>query len=265
MRLETIIITPEQAEEMLAHNIINRTLNAKRVNAYVWDIKNGKWQTNGEAIKFNKKGELIDGQHRLAAISKAGTPIEMCILYDIDDDVSIFDRGRNRTVTDSLVMGGMDKSIANNNNVAIAKHYFYMTESLINVSDSQVREFLIDNQDYLLILSSIISKNSAKSARVSIQNASIGLSLLTAIKQNYPVDKLERWGEVVKTGFVNSVNEQAAIVFRNDLISGTIDLRTKPKRRIASFQAEKSIMDFIDGKVRKQSYANWKEPVYSNY
>lgn len=92
------VITPELAQEYLSRNKNNyRKVNNGRVAAYAQDIKAGNWQANGESIKFDKEGNLKDGQHRLSAIIMAGIPVRMMVLRDLDNDVIIFDSGMNRT------------------------------------------------------------------------------------------------------------------------------------------------------------------------
>lgn len=103
MKVDVETITPKMAEEYLKHNKINRTLKDKRVTSYANDMKDGAWQLNGEAIRFNKSGDLIDGQHRLNAIIRANKPIQTVVMRGINDTVSVYDRGlcvpfRNRRI-----------------------------------------------------------------------------------------------------------------------------------------------------------------------
>ena len=63
-------ITPEMAKEYLGMNTDNyRKLNNGRVLTYSADMKNGKWQMNGESIKFSENGALMDGQPTPASVS----------------------------------------------------------------------------------------------------------------------------------------------------------------------------------------------------
>lgn len=270
--MRTVIekITPKMAEEWLSNNMVNRNINQYRVASYAYAMANGTWQLNGETIKLDTNGQLIDGQHRLSAIIKAGATVEMMVVYDVPVTVSILDRGRNRNITDSLLIEGMDRTICNNSTVAIAKLYLLISSGgKSTFADEEVKEFLIEHQEGLYQVVEIwgAGHQKNKSGRISIRNAPIGLSLLTAIEQNYPVESLARWCEVVRTGIVNNINEQAAVVFRNDLISNAVDVGSKSNvdRRRAAYQTEKSIQDFVEHKKRKMSYANWNEPVYSNY
>lgn len=267
MKFENKKVTPEDAKKMLEKNTINRSIAFKRVQQYATDMKNGKWQNNGEAIKFDRNGRLVDGQHRLSAIVMSGATVEMTIVHEIDTDISLFDRGRNRNVTDSLVIEGMDKSIANNTSVGIAKLSFYMHNSNTTISDAQVKDWLYEHQEAVLeVVRLMYAGGKNKTGRVKVKNSPIGLALIAAIENNYPLEKLERWASVVKTGFINDFSEQAAIVFRNDLLSGAVDCnKNANSRRKAVYQTEKSIQDFVEGRKRKMSYSNWDQPVYSNY
>ena len=69
-------ITPEQALRMLDSNTENRLLNHQRVKVIANDISEGRWQVNGDSIRFDEHGIMVDGQHRLAAIAKAGVVVQ---------------------------------------------------------------------------------------------------------------------------------------------------------------------------------------------
>lgn len=71
MTSTVLIITPEMAKKYLQNMKTNRNISFARVNAYARDMERGAWQENGESIVFNKSGQLVNGQHRLAAIVKA--------------------------------------------------------------------------------------------------------------------------------------------------------------------------------------------------
>ena len=259
-------ITPEKARKYLEGNLINRSVKERRVLAYAEDMKKGAWQLNGESIRFDKNGRLIDGQHRLLAVIKAQVAVPMVITTDVDEDITIFDRGVCRSVTDSLQLEGVDRSIANSDCVAIAKLY-YTCKGKIVISDSTVKDFIIKHKESLIFARSITSnRGGTASGRISIKNASIGLALMTAFEQNFDKNKLLDWASIVKDGFMESLYDSAAIVFRNDLISGAVNYTSGSTSRIkATYQAEKSIQDFCDRKKRRQSYVNWDSPVYSNY
>ncbi|MDP2620568.1 MAG: hypothetical protein Q8P46_10395, partial [Hyphomicrobiales bacterium] len=70
-------ITPELAREWLEKtNRKNRPLSELKWTAYAVDMLEGRWQYNGDAIRFGSDGVLLDGQHRLMACVEAGIPFE---------------------------------------------------------------------------------------------------------------------------------------------------------------------------------------------
>lgn len=73
-------ITPRIAKTMLSHNTGNRPLRKAVVQRYATDMENGDWQDNGDPIRFDTNGRLIDGQHRLEAVILSDTPIDAWVL-----------------------------------------------------------------------------------------------------------------------------------------------------------------------------------------
>lgn len=100
-------IDPETVERWLGLNKRNRSLDPRTVDRYARDMEAGAWQFTGEAIKFNADGDLIDGQHRLAAIIKSGSTVE-CLVIDGLETVTqdVMDSGRGRTAADALKIRG---------------------------------------------------------------------------------------------------------------------------------------------------------------
>lgn len=93
------IITPERAKELLARNAdFQRKRNYHRVDLYAADMESGAWVYNGDAIRIDNAGRLIDGQHRLAAIVKSGTSQPMNVVTGLDPACfATIDRGQGRT------------------------------------------------------------------------------------------------------------------------------------------------------------------------
>lgn len=105
------VVTPEMASQYLGTMAGNRSLRKRAVNRYAREMIAGKWQVNGEAIKFGRSGRLIDGQHRLQAVIEAGMPVPMCVTRGLDDSaITTLDTGVGRNYTDTLVIRGKTHS-----------------------------------------------------------------------------------------------------------------------------------------------------------
>ena len=73
MKSEKKKVTPKLAREYLKSNWKNRTIRPSQVGQIATDIREGRWELNGEALKFDVDGNMIDGQHRCLAIIESET------------------------------------------------------------------------------------------------------------------------------------------------------------------------------------------------
>lgn len=112
--VDGVTITPVIAQYLLDnHNAHNRPVKATRVDQYAMELQLGKWKYNGERILFDKKGNLLSGQHRLLAIIKSGISMTVDLKFGIDPDVrDTIDTGAARSTADvlRLVTGDPDSA-----------------------------------------------------------------------------------------------------------------------------------------------------------
>lgn len=91
------------AEQWLSLNTANRKLSDKIVAKYAALMKDGQWHYDGSPIRFDVKGELIDGQHRLWAIIESGTTQEFLVLTGLRTEAfATIDTGKARNFADIL-------------------------------------------------------------------------------------------------------------------------------------------------------------------
>lgn len=121
MRYEIVDITPKTASKWLESNAqFNRKLRQTVVDRYARDMLNGAWNLTHQGVAFDTKGRLIDGQHRLAAIAKAGVSVRMTVVRDTPagafDHVDI---GFGRTTAD--VLSAQGEGWITNEHIAIVR------------------------------------------------------------------------------------------------------------------------------------------------
>jgi hypothetical protein len=79
------------AKEWLATGLNFRKASPTHVANISEDIVLGRWKENGDTIKFDKEGRLIDGQHRLLAIVKSGIAsdvgVRCCVVGGLEPEV----------------------------------------------------------------------------------------------------------------------------------------------------------------------------------
>lgn len=105
-----ITITPELAAIFLetCHFDKNRKVSKYTVAKYAKKMQQGQWGACSP-ITFSNQDHLIDGQHRLEAVVKAGVPVSFPVILGMPEETAAnFDRGRRRTITDVSHVAGLD-------------------------------------------------------------------------------------------------------------------------------------------------------------
>ena len=106
-KVETI--GAQTAKKYLATMGRNRLKRGRLKQRYQDAMRAGQWKLTGESIKFNTKGELIDGQHRLEAVIETGVEITILVCRNVPDDAFMeLDTGGMRTPGDILTVQGYD-------------------------------------------------------------------------------------------------------------------------------------------------------------
>jgi hypothetical protein len=111
----TETVTPATAKYWLTPeiNANNRRLKVAIVRKYVRDMEANNWMFNGDTIKFDRNGKLLDGQHRLHAVVVLHRPVEFLIVRGLDPAAyTAIDTGARRTVGDMLQHIGSKQSAA---------------------------------------------------------------------------------------------------------------------------------------------------------
>ena len=147
MRMAIELITPEMARAWLAANQSNRPISEQVIKRYAEDMKAGRWKATHQGIAFDRAGLLLDGQHRLRAIIRAGIAVLFAVFRDCDRDT--FDRldtGRKRTAADALAIDGTEhaRTLA-----AIARSLIRFGFKESGVTDAFVVEFAREHGDEL--------------------------------------------------------------------------------------------------------------------
>lgn len=109
-----IWIDPPMARQFLEHNVRNRPVSEASVRRLFNEMMSGRWQYNGEAIKWSIDGVLLDGQHRLEALSRIPDDtfkIAFLAVRGLPNSAQdTMDQGRTRTAADQMAIDGLTGS-----------------------------------------------------------------------------------------------------------------------------------------------------------
>lgn len=103
------LITPEMAKSFLENMIDHqRKPSLSTVAKYANEMKAGRWIVSNP-ISFDVNDQLIDGQHRLMAVVRAGIPIVFLVIKGHETIAAqALDIGRNRAAVDIAHLKGYE-------------------------------------------------------------------------------------------------------------------------------------------------------------
>jgi hypothetical protein len=229
LEIKKQLITPSIANQLLEQNLHNRRVSKPVLARYVKDMVNGNWkQDTGELIKISKTGKILDGQHRLMAISKSNSSLYMHIAYNVDDNVfDVLDTGKSRNASDCFMVAGVKSS----NSIPSIIAHFNMLESgkKINMAlsskstNSELLEQYYNDEKFWIIVTQKTTNWYREFAKI-LPPSYIGGFFAHFYKRN--PDKAELFMEQLCTG--TGITNQTINLLRNKLMQDKMSLRKMP-------------------------------------
>lgn len=101
-------LTPDAARKLLANNEHNRPLNNRRIHRLSRAILDGRWKFNGASIVIDRKGRMLDGQHRCHAVVRANKSIDTVLVTGVTPEAfDTIDQGAKRSGADIFSLCGV--------------------------------------------------------------------------------------------------------------------------------------------------------------
>ena len=110
-KFEVHDITPDMAKTILTYrNKNNRKYRYNQIGKLSEAIEKGEWKVTNQGLAFDKEGNLIDGQHRLAAVLQTRKTVPMMVATNMDASIfDVVDTGSKRSTGDALDILGSEE------------------------------------------------------------------------------------------------------------------------------------------------------------
>ena len=195
VRYSIELVTPDLAESWMAYNTANRRIRRAVSERFARDMVNGDWREDGNGICFAEDGTLINGQHRLSAVTISGVAAWMLIVRGLPMEAQdAMDDGAKRTAGDTF---GFHNIMSANTAAAITRRVL-MWQSGVRANVGKVQPTKAEmlsawREDPTLALAAEVAGNMAK--RKSVPASIIGLTwwLFYGIE---PEDCIEFWNQL---------------------------------------------------------------------
>lgn len=169
METKVIRITPGMAANWLEANTINRPLRKSVVEGFIAAYKRDEHRLTHQGIAFAETGELIDGQHRLTAISKMPPDfyVEMMVTRGMQKSAfDAIDQGLKRSHSDVLRI--------DSGHAAVARHLATLHEtSRIGITTQYIAPFADAIEEPYLQLVGFCPKRTKVWSSAKVQAAAI--------------------------------------------------------------------------------------------
>lgn len=90
------------------HNGKNRALSIPKTRDYAAAMTRGEWKTTHQGYAFDKQGNIVDGQNRLAAQALSGVTLNMVVYRNADRSmIDAIDLAKPRKAHEALAIAGI--------------------------------------------------------------------------------------------------------------------------------------------------------------
>lgn len=173
------LVSAETAARWLERNVRNRPISSIAVERYRRDMAEGRWAYTADPIRFSAEGTLLDGQHRLDALSKVkGLSLPFTVVRGLPIESQMFmDQGRKRPAGQQLHI----KGIKNASNVAAAARFYIVWQqgllfkdskaAQMSVTTSIIEQWVDENADLLETVSPLFTTLRSNDAPPSVSAA----------------------------------------------------------------------------------------------
>ena len=243
-------ITPELAQEYLKYNTENyRSINKFRVMSYASDMRNGKWQLNGEAIKFDVNGKLIDGQHRLQAIVSAGEPVDMLVIRGVEEGVNLYDIGSNRSMGQIAqargVVNGWYTQV-----IAVANWMVNNSNHHAGIGKAVILQYA---EEHAAAIEKAVRYSSLGSQKPICKKSAVAAAIYCMIRDGMPESEIGDFFRIANSGIPQGhYDPSPALIFRN--MAQVNNSHSEEEKRLLFSAAISAVKDFIAGKSRLMKY-----------
>lgn len=233
-------ITPSIASQMLKRNTNNRRVSKAQVIKLARDMKLGKWQLNGDSIRFAEDGSLMDGQHRLAACVQSGAPFQTIVLKNVAaESQKTIDTGKRRTIGDALDFAGYSDTRALASCSALIYEYLKAGNNLppttrTHASSSVIVEFVEEHPEMVSITAKARKLYKATGRSILVQIAGLLYFMLSSRNEDAADEFFDKLGSGANLPDKSPILQYRNWLIKTKAIQATTDRRYEYKTVICN-------------------------------
>ena len=244
---EIVTITPKQAKTWLEkNNQNNRQMRTEQAKRFARDMVAGHWNLTHQGIAFYEDGTVADGQHRLMAIVIADKPVRFLVTKGLPKSSSqAIDQNVPRQAFDAIAIAGGPEWIQRNVVALIRFACTKLRNVDVQMSAPEILAYALKHEEKLVQAHKLISG----SRKRHITAAGMAANYFCALAAGESYEKLERFSQIMSSGEISNVKENAAIRLREYLLANNecwngllrLDTSKRAQRAITLFCQDQPI------------------------
>lgn len=243
-----VMITPLIASAWLAkYNKRNRSLRQDHIRRLAEEMLAGRWRVTHQGIAFSSEPVLLDGQHRLAAVARAGIPVQMRVFFNEPaDGMDVIDANMvARTNLDVINLAGYVGQVS-------AKELATLRRMLAGLgceeryTAKQEADLFMRHRDAIRFAHDNLTTCEVKNVCTSVTRAVIARAFYTEDHT-----KLAHFAEVLKSGLPTCEEDQPIILLFRYLVTDARSGHSDPVRRERYAKTERALDAYLRGERLK--------------
>lgn len=236
-------VTPATASKWLEKNVSNRALRPSVLDQYEMDMRKGHWREDTPSpVCFDPEGNLVNAQHRLKALVKAGVSLRMIVCRNVPRDAAVMlDRGVKRTISDIAAFCG-EEMFSTYKAALVTAVFEGPKRGKKNKSFDELLSMYLQVKDEV---EWIIAHCRIKTKGINATTLAVGVRAILP-HNNADRAKVARFYEVLATGIADGEHESPAIKLR-DFIRTQRGKLAGNERGEAYNRAQSALRHFLSG------------------
>lgn len=246
----SVLVTPEIAEYWITFNLRNRPWNIPALVKYSREMREGRWDFNGETIKFATDNKINDGQHRLRSCLETKIPFWTLVSFgNPPDTMHTVDIGVPRTVAQQMQLhDGVHRARIVVSVARLIYHHThggvsYMMDAKRAPTDTEIRAIILDRETEIQAAITAASGQSPMMVATSIL-----AFCFIAFSEKHP-EIAARFITDVTSGVMLAADSPATALRQR--LMGNMQSRAKENRRYVTAIIFKAWLKYRDGKTMK--------------
>tara|TARA_Y100000589_G_scaffold303291_1_gene315530 strand:- start:27 stop:863 length:837 start_codon:yes stop_codon:yes gene_type:complete len=244
--VECVSIRPEMALRWLEiSNTNNRKVSDQHVHRLARDMSEGKWRLTHAGIAFDSNGILLDGQHRLWAITMAGVTVEMYVWRNVAPEVLMtIDCGKTRSMADILNIAGKNGEVTHQHLATLRS----MLGGFVNSPSLSPAETSLALRTHHDAIAFAIENLPVVG---TVRGVSTATTRAVIARAWYSVDhdQLAQFCRVLSTGMIENTDDTIIIKLRDQLMA-TGSLRNRTIQKEFYGKIECVLLHWLHGETR---------------